>query len=166
MRTVSAARIFVSLLYFLNLTLSGKPGLCPVLGDFTLEICFKKCTDDFDCEGVRKCCKTSCNGFQCQIPDEKPGSCPSPENTNGPTCDPSVHCSSDNKCEGEQKCCPDRCNQSSCQNPVWSPQWKAKKNEELQNHLSFLETCKWTFLILRHHEIYYLLMCDLLYIAI
>ncbi|XP_056381041.1 WAP four-disulfide core domain protein 2-like [Hyla sarda] len=97
---------------------TSKPGICPVLGDFTLEICFKKCNNDFECDGVRKCCKTSCNGFQCQIPDEKPGACPPFQNINGTTCDPSVHCTSDNKCEGEQKCCPDGCNRTSCQNPV------------------------------------------------
>ncbi|XP_040263424.1 WAP four-disulfide core domain protein 2-like [Bufo bufo] len=97
---------------------AGKPGVCPVLDPFALEVCFPKCKSDLDCEGVRKCCKTSCNGYQCQIPDEKAGSCPPPEDTNGTTCNPSGLCSSDNKCDGEQKCCPNACNSKSCQNPV------------------------------------------------
>ncbi|XP_069824797.1 waprin-Phi2-like [Dendropsophus ebraccatus] len=97
---------------------TNKTGTCPTLGSFPLGICSRRCNDDSDCSGVRKCCKTSCNGYQCQIPDYKPGSCPPVEIINGTTCDPSLQCLSDSKCEEDLKCCPNSCNHLSCQNKV------------------------------------------------
>ncbi|XP_073420636.1 waprin-Phi2-like [Dendrobates tinctorius] len=99
-------------------TAEAKPGTCPTIRDMSLGICVKRCSDDSECEGNRKCCKTSCDGFQCQMPDDKPGSCRSPEIVDGTTCDQTKHCGSDNNCEGEQKCCQNTCSGTSCQNPV------------------------------------------------
>ncbi|KAM4021921.1 WAP four-disulfide core domain protein 12-like [Anomaloglossus baeobatrachus] len=97
---------------------ADKPGLCPQERDLVLVSCTKKCFSDSECEGVRKCCTTSCNGAQCQMPYNKAGSCPAPEIVSGATCDEIKHCSSDNNCNGEQKCCNNACSGSSCQNPV------------------------------------------------
>ncbi|XP_075039898.1 WAP four-disulfide core domain protein 18-like [Mixophyes fleayi] len=95
---------------------ANKPGTCPRPEPLTLGACNKQCLTDAKCAGNRKCCETSCNGLQCQVPDDKPGTCPAI--VDDTTCDPAVHCKSDSKCSGDQKCCPTGCNGFSCQNVV------------------------------------------------
>ncbi|XP_073501170.1 waprin-Rha1-like [Phyllobates terribilis] len=125
--TSSTMRRYLLLALLLHLTCvhgvevtpaADKPGVCPIIRDMSLGFCGIKCSSDSQCEGVRKCCKTSCDGYLCQIPDDKPGSCPSAEIVDGTACDQSKYCSSDGDCDGEMKCCQNTCSGSSCQNPV------------------------------------------------
>ncbi|KAM3914294.1 waprin-Phi1-like [Leptodactylus fuscus] len=95
---------------------SVKPGECPK-SELILGICFRRCNNDSDCVGVRKCCETPCNGYMCQLPNDKPGSCP-PLEDNTANCATSTTCTSDTNCSEEQKCCPNACNTLSCQAPV------------------------------------------------
>ncbi|XP_063283554.1 WAP four-disulfide core domain protein 2-like [Pelobates fuscus] len=94
---------------------ADKPGVCPPVVSLALGVCKKSCTTDSECLGNLKCCRTGCDGYQCQTPNEKPGICP--ENSNSTTCDSTIHCSADSKCMGDQKCCPTGCDGSACQIP-------------------------------------------------
>ncbi|KAM5148453.1 nigwaprin-a-like [Mantella aurantiaca] len=99
-------------------TQEDKPGKCPPPEEGTLGVCFKKlCTTDAGCEGSQKCCKTGCDGYQCQMPIDKPGSCPPVAPLNGTTCIKTIHCLSDSNCDDNEKCCPAACNSTSCQIP-------------------------------------------------
>ncbi|XP_071983423.1 WAP four-disulfide core domain protein 18-like [Engystomops pustulosus] len=99
-------------------TVLVKPGKCPEPEEMSLGACFNVCNNDSTCRGIRKCCKTSCLGLQCKIPEEKPGSCPPPESVNGTISDPIVVCTSDSKCEETLKCCPTASGELTCQKPL------------------------------------------------
>ncbi|KAM4652024.1 uncharacterized protein O3C94_014355 [Discoglossus pictus] len=92
-----------------------KPGNCPKVSPFDLELCSKSCQSDGNCEGNQKCCPTSCDGLQCKVPDDKPGYCP-PESS-VTACDAQTTCSVDSKCKGSLKCCPSSCGSFYCQVP-------------------------------------------------
>ncbi|KAM3839424.1 waprin-Phi1-like isoform 1-T1 [Vipera latastei] len=79
--------------------------------------CTEDCRSDASCEGNQKCCQRGC-GTSCQIPDEKPGSCP---NVNMPIPPLGVCrdlCKSDSNCANEMKCCKNGCGYMSCAIPV------------------------------------------------
>ncbi|OCT85700.1 WAP four-disulfide core domain protein 2 [Xenopus laevis] len=98
-----------------TVTQRDKPGVCPDT-NLSLGICGKECKTDMDCGNNLKCCKTGCDGLQCQEPDEKPGSCPKPSNET--VCVTTADCRADSKCEGQQKCCPTGCGGYTCHLPI------------------------------------------------
>lgn len=117
-----------------------KPGKClpPVSGD---EHCNVNCNNDWDCDGLQKCCDIAC-GRECQDPchtscngacvadqvckmidgcaqcnqttksDDKPGNC-LPWNGPGPCL---KNCVKDSDCTGNKKCCSIGCGRL-CQDP-------------------------------------------------
>ncbi|XP_072276499.1 carwaprin-a-like [Pyxicephalus adspersus] len=99
-------------------TQTEKPGKCPPPEELSLGVCFKLCSSDEKCTGNQKCCKTGCDGYQCQMPVDKPGTCPPVIPVNGTTCVKTTPCLSDSNCNDNQKCCPTACNITSCQIPV------------------------------------------------
>ncbi|KAG8436122.1 hypothetical protein GDO86_007291 [Hymenochirus boettgeri] len=108
----------VVLMELVSLTLADKPGICPEVTLLSLGICDDGCKTDSDCESNMKCCKTGCDGLQCQVPDEKPGLCPQPSNAT--ICGNQVSCKSDSKCDKNLKCCPTGCGSFSCLSPIVS----------------------------------------------
>ncbi|XP_015589777.1 waprin-Phi1 [Cephus cinctus] len=99
---------------------SRKPGSCPPA--LPVQICSKSCVVDEQCQGIGKCCPTSCGGFVCSRPvtmrnptmKEKSGSCPTVP-TGRWICSPT--CSTDGDCRGARKCCKNRCGALTCQKP-------------------------------------------------
>ena len=55
------------LLLIINIIISTdqKDGQCPVINDDNL--CSKNCSNDCDCEGESKCCRTLCGGYVCSV---------------------------------------------------------------------------------------------------
>ncbi|XP_015518173.1 waprin-Phi1 [Neodiprion lecontei] len=98
---------------------SEKPGSCPPA--LPVQICSRGCYVDAHCQGIGKCCATTCGGTVCSRPvtmrarpAEKPGFCPSTP-TGRWVCTPT--CSSDADCPGARKCCRNRCGAMACQKP-------------------------------------------------
>ncbi|XP_057338227.1 waprin-Phi1-like [Microplitis mediator] len=96
-----------------------KPGSCPP--PLPVQICSKACFVDAHCQGVGKCCPTSCGGLICSRPvtmrskeTEKPGLCPATP-TGRWVCSPT--CTIDSDCQGTKKCCKNRCGALACQKP-------------------------------------------------
>ncbi|XP_043271571.1 waprin-Phi1-like [Venturia canescens] len=97
-----------------------KPGSCPP--PLFVDTCTRSCYVDGHCQGIAKCCPTSCGGTVCSRPVtmrnearlEKPGSCPSVP-TGRWVC--SSTCSFDSDCRGTNKCCKNRCGAFACQKP-------------------------------------------------
>ncbi|KAF5307319.1 hypothetical protein FQR65_LT07035 [Abscondita terminalis] len=99
-----------------------KPGRCPENVNFP--ICGMTCSNDMQCLGTNKCCRTNCNGALClqALPDlptsavshRKPGECP--VRLNIPIC--VMTCPSDLACDGNDKCCRTACGGSVCIQPI------------------------------------------------
>ncbi|XP_054001935.1 WAP four-disulfide core domain protein 2-like [Hylaeus anthracinus] len=103
-----------------NEPFAEKPGSCPPA--LPVQICSQSCFSDSHCQGIGKCCSTSCGGTVCSRPvtmrqtvsPEKPGSCPA-EPKGRWVCSPT--CSVDSDCRGTSKCCKNRCGALACQKP-------------------------------------------------
>nr|A7X4K1.1 RecName: Full=Waprin-Phi1; Flags: Precursor [Philodryas olfersii]ABU68542.1 Waprin-Phi1 [Philodryas olfersii] len=91
-----------------------KAGTCP---QAELEMpdrnCTEACQSDAGCEENKKCCRTGC-GTSCQIPDEKPGSCPNVDTPIPPLGLCKTTCSKDSDCSETKKCCKNGCGFMTC----------------------------------------------------
>uniref|UniRef100_A0A8C0AES4 WAP four-disulfide core domain protein 2 n=1 Tax=Bos mutus grunniens TaxID=30521 RepID=A0A8C0AES4_BOSMU len=97
-------------------SIAVKPGECPELeGDAN---CTKACVLDEDCDDNLKCCQAGC-ATVCQMPNDKPGSCP-----NVDIAFPQLglcrdQCQVDSQCPDALKCCINGCGRVSCVTPVF-----------------------------------------------
>ncbi|DAA23320.1 WAP four-disulfide core domain protein 2 [Bos indicus] len=97
-------------------SIAVKPGECPELeGDAN---CTKACVLDEDCDDNLKCCQAGC-ATVCQMPNDKPGSCP-----NVDIAFPQLglcrdQCQVDSQCPDALKCCVNGCGRVSCVTPVF-----------------------------------------------
>uniref|UniRef100_A0A098M207 Waprin n=1 Tax=Hypsiglena sp. JMG-2014 TaxID=1550645 RepID=A0A098M207_9SAUR len=91
-----------------------KAGTCP---QAKLEMpsgnCTEDCQSDVGCEENKKCCRTGC-GTSCQIPDDKPGSCPNMDMPIRPLAPCKSTCKTDSDCESTDKCCENGCGFMTC----------------------------------------------------
>ncbi|XP_052254906.1 kielin/chordin-like protein isoform X1 [Dreissena polymorpha] len=91
----------------------GKDGSCPVLkgkGDVA-DMCVRKCSSDYDCPGVKKCCSKACDNL-CLTPTRNPKTCTSNGiiYKEGESVPPSHRCLTDCVCQaGQVNCLPVPC---------------------------------------------------------
>ncbi|XP_020662660.3 waprin-Phi1 isoform X1 [Pogona vitticeps] len=96
-----------------------KAGTCPgnTRGETKSGNCTEECQSDASCTENQKCCPTGC-GMSCQVPDEKPGSCPSVMLGGIPQLGICLEmCQSDTQCKGTWKCCRNGCGKNICMEP-------------------------------------------------
>ncbi|XP_060119859.1 waprin-Phi1-like [Heteronotia binoei] len=115
---------FVGLLFFATQlpgtsghNVTEKAGTCPKKEAVTPSgNCTEECQSDASCKENQKCCPAGC-GMSCQVPDDKPGSCP--KFTSGISslgfC--RNKCMKDSECEDDTKCCQNGCGKRSCLSP-------------------------------------------------
>ncbi|XP_052254907.1 perlwapin-like isoform X2 [Dreissena polymorpha] len=91
----------------------SKDGSCPVLkgkGDVA-DMCVRKCSSDYDCPGVKKCCSKACDNL-CLTPTRNPKTCTSNGiiYKEGESVPPSHRCLTDCVCQaGQVNCLPVPC---------------------------------------------------------
>ncbi|XP_015271645.1 PREDICTED: waprin-Phi1-like [Gekko japonicus] len=115
---------FVGLLFFAG-QLPGtsgqnateKAGTCPRTETVTTSgNCTEECQSDAHCEENQKCCPAGC-GTSCQVPDDKPGSCPKFAGGISSLGFCMDKCMKDSDCDDNAKCCQNGCGKRSCLSP-------------------------------------------------
>ena len=104
---------------------ADKAGRCPESTPVVVEAspggnCTEECQSDASCPENQKCCPAGC-GTSCQVPDEKPGSCPTIIMFGGlrPLGICQDRCKSDANCDGNWKCCKNGCGKNACMKPAF-----------------------------------------------
>ncbi|XP_024415530.1 WAP four-disulfide core domain protein 2 isoform X2 [Desmodus rotundus] len=98
-------------------TEAAKTGVCPNLAKGPN--CTQECSSDGECADNLKCCSGGCASV-CQVPDEKPGSCPKVDLPLTPLGLCRDQCQVDSQCPDRMKCCLNGCGKVSCVTPVFS----------------------------------------------
>nr|XP_056700464.1 waprin-Phi1-like [Euleptes europaea] len=94
-----------------------KAGTCPETQAVTTGgNCTEECQSDDSCKANQKCCPTGC-GASCQVPDDKPGTCPKTVGAISPLGICQEKCSKDSDCRDTAKCCQNGCGKRSCLSP-------------------------------------------------
>ncbi|KAM7126809.1 WAP four-disulfide core domain protein 2 [Molossus nigricans] len=112
-----AALLLGLLLGFFPVTSTAvKPGVCPELEEEGN--CTQECGSDTECPDNLKCCRAGC-AMLCQMPNEKPGSCPRVDFPLTPLGICRDQCQVDSQCPDQMKCCRNGCGKVSCLTPVF-----------------------------------------------